>query len=122
VIKLLHGDKTGFVLVASPRVDTIDEARFFATRLEEKELSVAAIIINRATPDFGAPKGKRPKSAANALLYDNQAELHALSVAEHQDVAPLIADSGLAPTWVPLLPTDVHDLDGLDQIRSSLFQ
>jgi anion-transporting ArsA/GET3 family ATPase len=122
VIKLLHGDKTGFVLVASPRVDTIDEARFFAARLEEKDLSVAAIIVNRATPDFGAPDGKRPRAAAKALLYDNQAELHALSVAEHDDVAPLIADSGRPPTWVPLLASDVHDLDGLDQIRSLLFQ
>ena len=30
VIELLHGETTRFVLVASPRVDTIDEARFFA--------------------------------------------------------------------------------------------
>ena len=48
VIELLHGETTRFVLVASPRVDTIDEARYFADRLEDKDLVVGAIIVNRA--------------------------------------------------------------------------
>jgi anion-transporting ArsA/GET3 family ATPase len=122
VIALLHGATTRFVLVASPRVDTIDEARFFAGRLVEKDLDVAAIIVNRATPDFGEPTGKRPpRSAARAALYDNQAQLHTLSVGEHEHIAPLIDETGRQPTWVPLLRSDVHDLEGLDQIRSLLF-
>ena len=121
VIELLHGDKTRFVLVASPRVDTIDEARFFADRLVDKNLVVGAIIVNRATPDFGEPTGKRPRVKADAALYDNQAELHALAAAEHAQIAPLISDTGLDPTWVPLLPGDVHDLDALDRIRTLLF-
>ena len=121
VIELLHGETTRFVLVASPRVDTIDEARFFADRLVDKDLGVAAIIVNRATPDFGEPTGKRPRSAPRAALYDNQAQLHALSVGEHQHIAPLIDETGRQPTWVPLLAGDVHDLDGLDKIRSLLF-
>ncbi len=121
VIELLHGDRTSFVLVASPRVDTVEEARFFARRLTEKDLSVAAIIVNRATPDFGEPEGRRPRSAPKVALYDNQAELHTRSVAEHQHVGPLVADTHREPRWVPLLPSDVHDLDGLDQIRALLF-
>jgi anion-transporting ArsA/GET3 family ATPase len=122
VIDLLHGNTTAFVLVASPRVDTIEEARFFARRLTEKGLGVAAIIVNRATPDFGEPEGRRPRSAPKVALFDNQAELHTRSVAEHQHVAALVADTDRAPTWVPLLPGDVHDLDALDQIRSLLFR
>ena len=121
VIDLLHGDTTAFVLVASPRVDTIEEARFFARRLTEKDLGVAAIIVNRATPDFGKPDGRRPRIAAKVALFDNQAELHTRAVAEHQYVAPLVADTKRQPTWVPLLPGDVHDLDALDQIRALLF-
>jgi anion-transporting ArsA/GET3 family ATPase len=121
VIELLHGDTTRFVLVASPRVDTIDEARFFADRLDEKKLIVGAIIVNRATPDFGAPTGKRPRVKADAALFDNQAELHTLAVAEHAQIAPLTSDTGRDPTWVPLLPSDVHDLDALDTIRTLLF-
>ena len=122
VIDLLHGERTRFVLVASPRVDTIDEARFFAGRLVEKDLGVAAIIVNRATPDFGEPEGRRPRSAAKVALYDNQAELHDIAVAEREHVGLLVEDTGRQPTWVPLLAGDVHDLDGLDLIRSLLFQ
>src|SRR6185295_9592332 len=118
VIELLHGDRTRFVLVASPRVDTIDEARFFATKLVDKDLSVAVVIVNRATPDFGEPTGRRPKRAAEAALYDNQAELHDLATGERDHVGPLVADTDRQPTWVPLLPGDVHDLDALDTIRS----
>jgi anion-transporting ArsA/GET3 family ATPase len=121
VIELLHGETTRFVLVASPRVDTIDEARFFADRLVEKDLGVDAIIVNRATPDYGVPTGKRPRGIPKASLYDNQAQLHSLSVGEHEHIAPLVAETGRQPTWVPLLPGDVHDLDGLDTIRSLLF-
>ena len=122
VIDLLHGERTRFVLVASPRVDTIEEARFFAGRLVEKDLGVAAIIVNRATPDFGAPEGRRPRSAAKVALFDNQAELHEIAIAEREHVGPLIDDTDRQPTWVPLQAGDVHDLDGLDLIRSLLFQ
>jgi anion-transporting ArsA/GET3 family ATPase len=121
VIELLHGETTRFVLIASPRVDTIDEARFFADRLVEKDLVVGAIIVNRATPDFGKPSGRRPRPAPEAALYDNQAQLHELAIGERGQIAPLVADTGRQPTWVPLLPGDVHDLDGLDQIRGLLF-
>jgi anion-transporting ArsA/GET3 family ATPase len=121
VIRLLHGDRTKFVLVASPRIDTIDEAIYFADRLVEKDLEVGAIIVNRATPDFGEPDGKRPRGVADAALYDNQAQLHELAVGEREHIAPLVADTGREPTWVPLLPGDVHDLEALDEIRSLLF-
>ena len=121
VIELLHGETTRFVLIASPRVDTIDEARYFADRLEDKDLVVGAIIVNRATPDFGEPTGKRPRRLGDAALYDNQAQLHALAVGEHAQIAPLVADTGREPTWVRLLPGDVHELKALDTIRSLLF-
>jgi anion-transporting ArsA/GET3 family ATPase len=121
VIDLLHGDGTRFVLVASPRVDTIDEARFFAGRLVDKDLEVAAVIVNRATPDFGAPHGRRSKDPDKAALHDNQAELHARSIGEHEHVAPLVADTGREPVWVPLLASDVHDVVALSEIRALLF-
>ncbi|MEO7369865.1 MAG: ArsA family ATPase [Ilumatobacteraceae bacterium] len=121
VIELLHGKRTQFVLVASPRIDTIDEARFFADRLTEKDLEVGAVIVNRATPDFGKPEGKRPRRIDEGALFDNQAQLHSLAAGERDHIAPLVADTGREPTWVPLLPGDVHDLGALDSIRSLLF-
>jgi anion-transporting ArsA/GET3 family ATPase len=121
VIDLLHDKRTRFVLVASPRLDTIDEARYFADRLHDKQLEVAAVIVNRATPDFGPPSGRRPRAADKLALFDNLAELHSLSLAEHEQVAPLVEATGREPAWVPLLPSDVHDLDSLDEIRALLF-
>ena len=48
-----------------------DEARFFADRLVDKDLAVGAIIVNRATPDFGKPVGRRPRRIADASWITN---------------------------------------------------
>ena len=53
VLELLSHDETAFVLVASPRRDTIAEAEFFAARLAEADIAVRALIVNRMHPRFG---------------------------------------------------------------------
>lgn len=124
VITLLHGPRTRYLLVASPRADTVGEARFFAGRLQEKELAVAAVVVNRCTPDFGAPPARRPRGADAAALHDNLAELHATAEVERAHVATLLGDTAIAdgtPTvFVPTLPSDVHTLEGLAAIRGFL--
>ena len=52
VVRLLSDDDTAFVLVASPRRDTIAEAEFFATKLAEADIKVQALIVNRMHPTF----------------------------------------------------------------------
>ncbi|MEI8240297.1 MAG: ArsA-related P-loop ATPase [Actinomycetota bacterium] len=125
VIELLASDATRFVLVASPRLDTIEEARFFAGRLRAVHLSVGAVIVNRCTPAFGAGPARRPRSADLRLLDDNLRELQATAMAERQHASRLLADdaldSGVHTTFVPTQPADVHDLGGLDTIRALLF-
>lgn len=126
VIQLLHGDGTRFLLIASPRADTIEEARFFARRLRDSELAVNAVVVNRCTPDFGAPRGRRPHDEAKAALHDNLAELHATAATERRHAAVLLADTAVptdAPTtFVPTLADDVHTLAALEAIRSALFE
>ena len=121
VIELLHGETTRFVLVASPRVDTIDEARFFAdtvgregsrcrrnhrqsgdTRLRRADRQASSGQPERRSvrQPGGAPRPRRRRTRATICPADR----------------PIPADS---PTWVPLLPGDVHDLDGLDKIRDT---
>lgn len=121
VLTLMSSDATQFVLVASPRADTVREASYFADRLHQSQLTVGALVINRATPRFGSASGKRPRDAAAAALYDNLATLHALAEAESEAIAPLVEQTGTSATWVPLLAGDVHDLAGLEQIRGLLF-
>jgi len=40
------------VLVASPRRDTLEEAVFFAEALEEADIAISALIVNRMHPRF----------------------------------------------------------------------
>ena len=125
VLNLLRSDVTQYVLVASPRGDTVDEAAYFANRLQSAGLEVDALIVNRSTPTFGELPERSPRSAAGAALYDNLAELHAAAAQEHRHLAGLLDQLRLDPdddtVWVPLLAGDVHDLDGLSTIRALLF-
>jgi anion-transporting ArsA/GET3 family ATPase len=125
VIALLHSDTTRFVLVASPRADTIEEARYFAGRLRASDLGVGAVVVNRCTPTFPAGPSHRPKGAERAVLWDNLRELRATAATERVHAAELLADPALPhdvhTTFVPTLKGDVHSMDGLEQIRTHLF-
>lgn len=125
VIALLASDVSRFVLVASPRADTIEEAQFFAARLEKSDLTVGAVIVNRCTPTFGDPPARRPRAAAQAALYDNLVELRATAEAERAHAARLLACAALPDdvhtTFVPTLAGDVHTMQALTTIRFLLF-
>ena len=125
VLTLLHGDSTRFVLVASPRADTIDEARFFAGRLHDKGVPVSAVIVNRCTPEFGDPPARRPARGDLAVLHDNLTELRATATTERAQAALLLGDeavpAGTATCFVPTLPGDVHTMSALEAIRGALF-
>jgi anion-transporting ArsA/GET3 family ATPase len=129
VHRLVHGDGTRFVLVASPRDDTIEEARFFAGRLATSRLAVSAVVVNRCTPLFGAPPDGRPADAAAAALWDNLDDLHRTALTERAQAAALLADRGdtagaatpaAGAVFVPTLAGDVHDLTSLDLVRRAL--
>ena len=120
VAELVTSDVTRFVLVCSPRPDTAAEAAYFADRLDEADLSVSALIVNRATPDFGEPSGRRPTRAVQSALYDNQLALHRSAANERAVIAAALGEAAASATWVPLLPTDVHDLSTLDHVRQHL--
>jgi anion-transporting ArsA/GET3 family ATPase len=133
VSELLHSSITHYVLVASARHDTVEEARYFAARLADSKLSVAAVIVNRLQPRFGHATAEQALTAAASAetagdhnlagLWRNLAELRALADAEEGVIAPLIADTGdTAIHRVPLLADDVHDLGGLREIAGHLFK
>lgn len=130
VTALLHHPSTRFVLVTGPQRETITEAAWFADQLHEQRFTVAATIVNRIHPRFG--RGTASEAAAKAAaspagsdvgaLWRNLAELRTIAEAERAALAPLVARVGDATlVEVPLLATDVHDLDALAILRSSLF-
>lgn len=50
--RLLHGEKTLFLLVTTPEPPAIREARFFQQKLEEEELHFGGLLLNRVRPNL----------------------------------------------------------------------
>jgi len=128
---LLGSPTTAFVLVASPRADTVGEATHFARRLEEQGLTVRALVVNRMHPPFGGTSAADARSrAAKAggpdqplgALWANLADFRAVAEREEETVAGLAARVAPAPVVrVPLLDDDVHDLEGLALVGRHLL-
>jgi anion-transporting ArsA/GET3 family ATPase len=112
VLELLRSDDTSFVLVASPRADTIDEARYFATQLAVANIAVRGLLVNRVTPTFDGAVADGDSPAARAL-----ADFRSLAAREAGHVESLrLAVPGVPLVEVPILPFDIHDLDGLETL------
>ena len=130
VIGLLRSDVTRYVIVASPHRDTVTEAVWFAGKLAEQGIDQVAGVANRVHPSFGPGSAEAASAAADAAaaegraelaaLWRNLAELRTLAGAAAAELAPLTELLGPLAD-VPLLPGDVHDLEGLGEIRRHLF-
>jgi anion-transporting ArsA/GET3 family ATPase len=134
VSELLLDPATAFVLITSPRRDAVDEAEFFAGRLQESELSVSALIVNRVHPDFGgrAPDRLRaravelsghadPASARLRARYENLADYTELGDRDRRSLRAVAGRIGAATVaYVPSLPHDVVDFAALDAVAGLL--
>ena len=130
VRELLTEKGTAFVLVASPRPDSVDEAVHFAGKLAESDMVVTALVVNRVQPRFADDDlvASLPsitdsvRSSALRQLIDNLRGYTAASDREEQAFADLVTKIAPAPVYrVPLLNTDVHDLIGLGAVADLLF-
>src|SRR3546814_14853246 len=63
----LCDEDTAFVLVASPRRDTIAEATYFAEKLTEGGIAVRSLIVNRMHPRFDDGLADAPHARADSL-------------------------------------------------------
>jgi anion-transporting ArsA/GET3 family ATPase len=128
VIDLLRSDDTRYVIVASPHRDTVTEAVWFAGQLADHGITRVAGVANREHPTFGDGTAAEALAAAEATdgdvgaLWRNVADLRSLAEAARDELTPFAALLGERPlTTVPLLPGDVHDLAGLDEVRGHVF-
>jgi anion-transporting ArsA/GET3 family ATPase len=133
VNELLAAPETAFVLVASPRRDTVEEAHFFAERLREGGIEVQALVVNRVHPTFGRTVTEQAAAATAARaetvagtglggLYRNLADFEAVASREQAHLGGLADAVAAAPVvWVPFLRSDVHDLAGMDEIAAHVF-
>ena len=118
VYRTLQSPESAFVLVVSPRPDTLGEARGFVEALTGAGMAVRAVVVNRTTPSFGdvaVPTGR--SGAAQAL-----ADFRALAAREQAEIDAFTASlPNASVVQVPMLGRDVHDLDGLTTIADLLF-
>jgi anion-transporting ArsA/GET3 family ATPase len=130
VHELLADPGTGYVLVTSARPDAVAEASFFADRLNERDIEVAALVVNRLAPSFGDPDAAGGAAAVPPPvpvpglepLEANLAELNAVAALESAAYAELAAQVAPAPVGrIPLFGHDVHELEGLQRAADSLF-
>jgi anion-transporting ArsA/GET3 family ATPase len=139
VLDLLADPGTAFVLVSSPRRDAVAESEFFVDKLAEAGIPVQGLVVNRMQPRFtsngaggGAPlaagtgaDGQRTAALAGTplgALWENLTDLSRLADAEDAEVASLVGRVAPGPTArVPLLESDVHDLDGVAEVSRYVF-
>lgn len=139
---LLAARETGFVLVTTPSRDAVAESTFFAERLADYGIPVAALVVNRVHPRFGdeRPEGLRARAvtldrkakagdaeiaaAATRLgaMYSNLADFIEVAERELGYLSAVREHVGFAAVgYVPYLSRDVHDFEALAEVGRHLF-
>jgi anion-transporting ArsA/GET3 family ATPase len=123
VHELLADPATAYVLVTSARPDAVTEAGFFAEKLAERDVAVAALVVNRIAPSFGAATDVATAGAPElAALEANLAALDAVAEREEHSFSGLADQVAPAPVGrIPLFGEDVHELLGLQRAADRLF-
>jgi anion-transporting ArsA/GET3 family ATPase len=126
---LLQAQETAFLVVAAPEPDALREAAYFVERLEEEEMPLAGLVVNRvsrlAASDLSGEQavaaaerlersGDSETAATSAGLLRLHAERTRLVAREMHLQERFVAAHPDVPTaLMPALATDVHDLAGL---------
>jgi len=128
VDRLLSAEETAFILVASPKADTVAEAAYFAEKLREHDIEVRGLIVNRMQPVFGqgddgmalGPEAARERAhtlAGTAIgdHYTCLADARQLARGEAENLVGLTDGVAPAPVVrVEIQPFEVTDLEALE--------
>ena len=133
VANLLRSDATSFIVVTSPAEDSVKEATFFASRLNESGLPFGALVVNRVHPKLGDGIGVKPRQLSKlekggadarllAKLLDNEEAFMRVVALEEQNLDTL-ARKIPRHRWVrvPYLEREAVDFPGLVAIADHLF-
>lgn len=133
VAALLRSDATGFVVVTSPAADSVNEAVFFGSRLNESGLPFDALVVNRVHPQIGDSLTITRRQLAKLERGGSQARRLAALLANHELFMGLVRleEQNLAALarkiprhrWVrvPFLEAEAVDFRGLVAVSGHLF-
>jgi len=124
---LLRADVSSFVVVSSPRAEAIAEAEHLVGALRDGGFPFGGVVVNLIHP---MPEPLRAKDRAiledldDGPLADHVSwhdELFTLAAAERDELAALADLAEDVPVVeLPLLPVDVHDIEGLVDLADLL--
>jgi anion-transporting ArsA/GET3 family ATPase len=132
VAALLMSEVTSFVVVTSPSEESVTEATFFASRLNESGLPFGALVVNRVHPRWVDPIDVKPRQIARlekgeetarllAKLLENEREFAKVVTLEEKNLDAL-ARKIPRHRWVrvPYLEQEAVDIGGLLAISGQL--
>lgn len=135
--RMLQAPGTTFLVVAAPERDPLREASYFVERLEQEQMPLGGVVINRVHRPIALGISSERASAAIERLHDAGRDdevdsLVADLLGVHEELARRYARERRLMTAfttshpqvpqveVPALDDDVHDLDGLGRIGELL--
>jgi anion-transporting ArsA/GET3 family ATPase len=129
---LLRSADTRYVVIASPRSDTVSEALYFTEQLGRAGVTTSGLVINRLQPTFGrgsaksatanAAKAEKAGDSKLAALHRNLAHLRSVAEAEETSIAPLLSTLVDVPVArVSQRPIDVHDIVAISEIGRTIL-
>jgi len=148
---VLTGERCAFVVVTSPDPHTKDEAVHFYEQLGDERVAVEGFVVNRVHPHW-VPKqdfDREPEEVAEKLgaavreqlgdvptladdrrvdlaekLMRNAAAFFVLAVKDAESIRELrdYLDRDIPVATVPYFSRDIHSLEGLNRVRTSIFE
>jgi anion-transporting ArsA/GET3 family ATPase len=119
VISLLKSQQTAFLLVSYPSETRYQECESFLRTLKEREIPLAALVLNRVEPTF-CEKGKAGGNERLAEVLEFYAALRSAQQVWIDQFASLLPK---LPTYsIPRQAGDIHDLTALARFAGLLVQ
>ena len=129
--RVLQAAETAFLVVAVPEPDAIREATYFAERLEDENMPLAGLVLNRVhAAATTAVSGDEAAEASAKIRDDNPVAadvllIHADMMARAERERAMTLRFTESHPEVPVAsvaaqPVDIHDIDGLREIGVGL--
>lgn len=131
VRKLLGSDEAAFVVATSPEANPLSEASFLISKLDEYEITLQALVVNRfhmSALDGGETHADLIQQAAAspygaAGLFRSLEAYEALADADQERTMTALQNhqADFDVYWVPRFSHDVSDLEGLRKVSSQML-